>query len=111
MNRNVFFEKYNLQKGKKFQSFQNYLKQKSKKEYKDILKLFSKILNNYHGINLTSKNWNYIIGPWLKYILDIIKHKELIAVVPFSEFLASVSNTLYIIDFLEIPTNRGSSKV
>ena len=78
MNRNVFFEKYNLQKEKKFQSFQNYLKLKSKKEYRDILKLFSKILNNYHGINLTSKNWNYIIGPWLKYILDIINHKELI---------------------------------
>ena len=79
MNRNVFFLKNIIyKKKKKFQSFQNYLKLKSKKEYRDILKLFSKILNNYHGINLTSKNWNYIIGPWLKYILDIINHKELI---------------------------------
>ena len=73
-----FLKNIIYKKGKKFQSFQNYLKRKSKKEYKDILKLFSTILNNYHGINLTSKNWNYIIGPWLKYILDIIKHKELI---------------------------------
>ena len=76
MNKESFFKEFNLLKKKKFDEFKAILETKSIKEYETTLKIFSDILNRYHNLNLTSEEWSRIIGPWLKYILDIYNHKE-----------------------------------
>jgi putative transferase (TIGR04331 family) len=78
MNKDTFFKEFNLIKKNKFDEFKKILKTKSNKDYEIILKLFSKILNKYHNTSLSPENWSRIIGPWLKYILDIYNHKELL---------------------------------
>ena len=78
MKKNEFFKNYNSLKKKKFKNFTSFLKIRGEHEYKIYLNLLSRILNDYHKLNLSSKKWNYIIGPWLKWILDSYNFKKML---------------------------------
>ena len=76
MNKNFFFQEFNKIKNQKYNDFKKYLKRDSGKDYIICLNKITKILNKAHDIKLGSKNWNYLIGPWLKYNLDMYHHKN-----------------------------------
>lgn len=112
MNKNIFFSKYNKLKKKKFKKFINFLEYKSDDEYREYLQIFSEILNNYHNLKLSKKNWSYIIGPWLKWILDVYNFKEMLTNKQdfFKNFYSKKkSNTILVVrDFAEVIDNSNN---
>ena len=111
MNKNIFFNRYNELKKKKFKNFLNFLEYKSENEYKEYLQILSEILNNYHNLKLSKKNWSYIIGPWLKWTLDIYNFKEMLTKKQdfFKNFFVKKkSNTILVAkDFAEAVDNSN----
>lgn len=112
MNKEIFFKEFNLLKKKKFNEFKEILETKSIREYETILKIFSDILNRYHNLSLSSEKWSRIIGPWLKYILDIYNHKEFLLKQPtiFKKYFKNKKTNTLIIpkDFTDFINNQNS---
>ena len=113
MNKDSFFKEFNLLKKKKFDEYKKILAVRSIKEYEKILKNFSDILNNYHNLDLNSEKWSRIIGPWLKYILDIYNHKELLVKQSaiFKKYFKNKKINTVIVpkDFTEFINNQNSN--
>ena len=111
MNKYVFFKKYNDLKEKKFKKFHIFLKYKSEDDYKKYLHIISGILNNYHNLKLSRKKWSYIIGPWLKWTLDVYNFREIITKKQsfFKKFFPKkkINNILVPKDFAEVIDNSN----
>ena len=62
--------------------------------YKDLLSKLKTILNAHHEENFSNRQWELIIGPWLRYFLDFLMVRWVLV----SAALSLEVNRIYILD-------------